>query len=222
MADFDVVVIGSGFGGAIMAARLAERGSRVLVLERGRWWDSKASNDRTKYPRELTDPWFWDQDAPERLNGWLDFRHFRDMSVVQGAAVGGGSLIYANISAEAPEAAFREGWPPDITLSEIKPHSDCVAQTMDVQELPKKQWSKRTQLVEDAAKAINEEGRFRRLQLAVKFDLNLQSGQPGDPEQVPRTDNGAPISRKVGPCVVVHVDDLLPVTATQQRSAPTA
>jgi len=199
MADFDVVVIGSGFGGAIMAARLAERGSRVLVLERGRWWDSKAGHDRTKYPRELTDPWFWDQNAPERLNGWLDFRHFRDMSVVQGAAVGGGSLIYANISAEAPEAAFREGWPPDITLRDLKPHSDRVAQTMDVQKLPEKQWSKRTQLVADAAKAIGEERRFTRLHLAVKFDPTLQSGQPGDPETVPRTDNGYGVQQ--GTCV---------------------
>ncbi|HSD52317.1 MAG TPA: FAD-dependent oxidoreductase, partial [Candidatus Methylomirabilis sp.] len=36
--DFDVVVIGSGFGGAVSACRLAEAGYRVLILERGRRW----------------------------------------------------------------------------------------------------------------------------------------------------------------------------------------
>lgn len=35
---FDAIVVGSGFGGSVAAARLAERGMRVLVLERGPWW----------------------------------------------------------------------------------------------------------------------------------------------------------------------------------------
>jgi len=39
MSDFDAVIIGSGFGGAITACRLSEAGYRVLVLERGRRWD---------------------------------------------------------------------------------------------------------------------------------------------------------------------------------------
>ena len=43
--DFDVIVIGSGFGGAISACRLAEAGYKVLILERGRRWD------KTNYPR---------------------------------------------------------------------------------------------------------------------------------------------------------------------------
>ncbi|HET8947315.1 MAG TPA: FAD-dependent oxidoreductase [Candidatus Polarisedimenticolia bacterium] len=61
--DFDAIVIGSGFGGAITACRLAEGGARVLVLERGRRWD------KTTYPRDEHDAWIWSQSRPERLNG---------------------------------------------------------------------------------------------------------------------------------------------------------
>jgi cholesterol oxidase len=45
---YDVIVVGSGFGGAVMACRLAEAGARVLMLERGRRWLKE------QYPRSLT------------------------------------------------------------------------------------------------------------------------------------------------------------------------
>jgi cholesterol oxidase len=50
--DFDVIIIGSGFGGAVTACRLAEAGRRVLVLERGHEWKKE------DYPRSLNDRWF--------------------------------------------------------------------------------------------------------------------------------------------------------------------
>src|SRR5262245_56526488 len=128
--DFDVIVIGSGFGGAISACRLAEGGYKVLILERGRRWD------KTNYPRRPDDMWCWNHNCPERENGWLDFRIFPNMSVAQGAAVGGGSLIYANISCEAPKWTFEQGWPPEITYAEIKPYYDSVAKFMNVQQVP--------------------------------------------------------------------------------------
>ena len=53
--DHDVVVIGSGFGGAVTACRLAEQGRKVLILERGRRWEVD------DYPRGLADDWIWDQ-----------------------------------------------------------------------------------------------------------------------------------------------------------------
>ena len=94
--DFDAIVIGSGFGGAITACRLAQKGQKVLILERGREWD-KAS-----YPRAIEDDWIWSHSHPEKYHGWLDLRVFKGMSVALGAGVGGGSLIYANISRVPP------------------------------------------------------------------------------------------------------------------------
>src|ERR1700742_3202255 len=87
---FDAIIIGSGFGGSITACRLAQAGMKVLVLERGRHWEPKAAPGITAYPREILDPWIWDQRNPAQCNGWVDLRMFKGMSVVAGAGVGGG------------------------------------------------------------------------------------------------------------------------------------
>ena len=162
--DFDAIVIGSGFGGAVSACRLAEAGYRVLVLERGRRWDAKT------YPRRDDDPWWWSNEAPERWNGWLDLRVFEHMAVAQGAAVGGGSHIYANISAVPDRSVFDKGWPPEITWETMAPHYDTVGRVMNVQPVPDNQWSKKMQLVREAADGIGAGARFQKLELAVTFD----------------------------------------------------
>jgi choline dehydrogenase-like flavoprotein len=71
----DVIVIGSGFGGAVLSCRLSDRGYRIFVLER-------VPED---YPREPDDAWIWDEDEPESQNGWTDLRFLDDMWVAQGA-----------------------------------------------------------------------------------------------------------------------------------------
>jgi cholesterol oxidase len=193
--SFDAIVIGSGFGGAITACRLAEAGYRVLVLERGRRWD------RTNYPRKPEDPWTWSQTHPERENGWLDLRCFPNMTVAQGAAVGGGSLIYANISCEAPESAFAAGWPPEITYEELKPYYDAVAGFMNVQKIPSNQWTARMKLMKEGAEAIGHGDRFKPLELAVSFDpdWNYLQDDPHDPAKSKRFVNAQGVEQ--GTCV---------------------
>ena len=68
MLDYDVIVIGSGFGGAITACRLAEANYKVLILERGRQWSHEEQN-KNFYPRSLDDPerWIWSESEPERF-----------------------------------------------------------------------------------------------------------------------------------------------------------
>lgn len=171
--DFDVIVIGSGFGGAITSCRLAEKGyKKILLLERGRRWD------RTTYPRGPEDPWIWNHDQPESENGWLDLRVFEHMAVAQGAGVGGGSLIYANISCEPPPNIFQKGWPKEITYQGLKPHYDTVAKFMNVQQVPTNQWPVRTHLMQEAANAIGQANRFEQLELAVTFDPTWTYNQP--------------------------------------------
>jgi cholesterol oxidase len=161
---YDVIVIGSGFGGAITGCRLAEAGYKVLILERGRRWD------KTNYPRRPEDKWIWNGNNPEKENGWMEIHTFRHMAVAQGAAVGGGSLIYANISCEAPPSAFAQGWPAEITYAELQPYYNQVAKFMNVQEVPDNQWTQRMLLMRQGAKAIGAGNRFKKLELAVSFD----------------------------------------------------
>ncbi len=69
MADADVLIVGSGFGGAVTACRLAEAGAKVIVLERGREWGPDT------FPRKPTDAWVWDQSNPAALQRLVRHPH---------------------------------------------------------------------------------------------------------------------------------------------------
>jgi cholesterol oxidase len=166
--SFDVIVIGSGFGGAITGCRLAEKGYKVLILERGRRWTKET------YPSTTKRNWIYNPNRPERESGWLDLRVYPNMSIAQGAAVGGGSLIYASISVEArPEIFEKKGWPDEITYAELKPHYDDVACFMNIQRMPDNQWNPRTHLMKEGAEKIGQGQRFKMLDMAVSFDKDL-------------------------------------------------
>ena len=130
MPAYDVIVIGSGFGGAVVACRLAQAGARVLVLERGRRWTPD------QYPRGADDAWLYDPRRPQKHNGWLDLRLYRGMAVAQGAGVGGGSLCYSSVLLEADEAFFQGGWPPEITRAELAPDYERVSRMLAARPVP--------------------------------------------------------------------------------------
>ena len=172
----DVIVVGSGFGGAVMARRLAEQGQRVLVLERGRRWEPR------DYPRRAGDAWIYSDQRPHRHNGWLDMRFYRGMTVAQAAGVGGGSLCYSSVATEARPEVFTQGWPAEITYAELKPHYDTVAREMDLQVLPDGQLTRRFEIARDAARNLGHADRFSKAPLAVSFspDWNYQLENPFD------------------------------------------
>ncbi len=172
MSDADVIIIGSGFGGAVTACRLAQAGAKVLVLERGREWNVD------NFPRELNGPWFYDVARPDKANGWFDIRTWPNMTVLAGAGVGGGSLVYANISVDAKRDTFTSGWPAEITYELLAPHYAEVARMMEVKHVPEAQWPERTKLMYEAADKAGWKHRFRPLDLAVRFDNDWRYGQP--------------------------------------------
>lgn len=164
--NFDAIVIGSGFGGAVMAFRLAEKGLKVLILERGRRW---APQEYPRDPAKLKE-WVYDHERPEKSNGWADLRFYKHMGVAQGAAVGGGSLIYANVSVRAPKEIFDVGWPQEITYDELTPYYDTVGEMLAVRKIPEHQMTKRSALMKEAAEKLGWGDRFEKVELAVSFD----------------------------------------------------
>lgn len=121
--DADAIVIGSGFGGAVAAARLAQAGFSVIVLERGRRWNPG------DFPRDptLRGGWLWDVDQ-----GLYDVRWLERMLAVQAAGWGGGSLAYANVFARPFDAALDDRWPAYLRRAELDPYYDLAAHMLDI------------------------------------------------------------------------------------------
>jgi cholesterol oxidase len=96
---WDAVVIGSGFGGSVSALRLAQKGYRVLVLEKGPRF---AAQDFPRTNRELR-RWLW---APSLgCRGPFRMTFLPHVTALSGVGVGGGSLVYAN-TLPVPEDSF--------------------------------------------------------------------------------------------------------------------
>lgn len=88
--EYDYIVIGSGFGGSVSALRLSEKGYKVLVIEKGKWYNAK---DFPKTNWNLK-KWLWIPSL--RFFGIMKLSIFRHVAVISGTGVGGGSLVYAN------------------------------------------------------------------------------------------------------------------------------
>ena len=101
--DYDVVIIGSGFGGSIAALRLTEKGYKVLVIEAGARFEDK---DFAKTSWNLKKFLFFPRLG---LKGIQRIDLLRNVMVMSGAGVGGGSLVYANTLYRPPVSFFSTG-----------------------------------------------------------------------------------------------------------------
>jgi cholesterol oxidase len=100
--DFDWLVIGSGFGGSVSALRLSEKGHSVGVLECGRRFaDHELPSSTADLKRYIWRPYLG-------MKGILRLTIFRDVTVVSGCGVGGGSLGYANTLYVPPKQFFED------------------------------------------------------------------------------------------------------------------
>lgn len=129
--DFDWIVVGSGFGGSVAALRLAEKGYSVAVLECGsRFRDEDFAASTLRNPRR----YFW---LPKLgLRGILRMTFFKDVLVVSGSGVGGGSLGYANTLYRARPAFFEDPQWGELDNWELAlaPHYDTAERMLGVTE----------------------------------------------------------------------------------------
>jgi cholesterol oxidase len=102
--DYDYVIIGSGFGGSVSALRLAEKGYKVLVIEKGKWFAQEADFPKTNWNLRK---WMW---LPSLgLQGMLKLSIYKHVTVLSGVGVGGGSIVYANTLPIPKQAFFKTG-----------------------------------------------------------------------------------------------------------------
>ncbi len=130
--DYDVLVVGSGFGGSVTALRATEKGYRVAVVEAGRRFD-KATLPRSSWQLRR---FLW---APKLgLRGIQRITPLKDVAVLSGAGVGGGSLVYANTLYEPLDPFYVDPQWGHITdwRAELAPFYDQAKRMLGVNEVP--------------------------------------------------------------------------------------
>ena len=118
-ADYDFVIIGSGFGGSVSALRLSEKGYRVLVLEKGKWFTKPADFPKSNWQLHK---WMW---LPALgWKGLFKMNFFRHAGILSGTGVGGGSLVYANTLPVPHKPFYQTGSWKDLSdwENELKPY----------------------------------------------------------------------------------------------------
>ena len=169
---YDVVVIGSGYGGGIAASRMARTGKKVCLLERGKeFLPGDFPDEPVEALREVQT-----NSAPGRTGGRTDLFDFNlneDMNVLVGCGLGGTSLINANVSLQAEDRVFADPiWPDEIRQDGLVQQGYERAKAMllprlypeEAPELPK------LQALEESAQAMG--ATFARTPINVNFDLD--------------------------------------------------
>ena len=193
-----VLIIGSGYGGSVLAARLAPLypTGEVLVAERGKEFA------RGDFPEKLTEAALQIR-SPLAPLGLFDFNSFRDLDVLDANGLGGTSLINAAVMLRANKDVFLSNrWPQNITFDKLKPfyekvenilavkplwdEKDFIQNNIPAKDLEKKDYRERmpsarprllkTELFEKTAQSVLEADlKIKKVPLAINID-GVESG----------------------------------------------
>ncbi|GJQ59008.1 MAG: GMC family oxidoreductase [Candidatus Scalindua sp. AMX11] len=184
--SYDIIIIGSGYGGAITARRLAEAEfttkPSICILERGMEWIPglfpDESEDLTNHLKNPLNPL-----------GLYEYRRYKDISIIQGSGLGGTSLINANVAIiPEPNVLDQDPWPSTITSKMLAPYYDDAAKGLDVTQHPKGMDLLKVQALNKRAAQLSG-SRLELLKLAVNFTVDGIDPETGV-ERHPCTDCG--------------------------------
>lgn len=172
--EFDVIIIGSGFGGSVSALRLVEKGYRVAILEAGKRF---TDNDFPKTSWRLRKFLFFPKLG---LYGIQRIHRLPNVLVLAGAGVGGGSLVYANTLYQPSDAYFNDPQWAGITdwKGELAPCYDQARRMLGVVQNP--YFSPSDQAMKEAAEEMGVAETFTMAPLGIHFG-NHSAEKVSDP-----------------------------------------
>jgi len=163
--EYDVIVIGSGYGGAITAARIANADiapkPTICVLERGMEWIPGTFPDE---PLEVLQHLL----SPVNPLGLYEFHRSDDISVIKGSGLGGTSLVNANVAIIPEDSVFnRKEWPANIRMAALKSYYERAANTLQVCQHPRGEQLLKVRALKK--RTAEPDRKFELLRLAVNF-----------------------------------------------------
>ena len=182
--EYDFVIIGSGFGGSVSALRLSEKGYKVLVVEKGRWYRPE---DFPKTNWQMN-RWLW---VPAlKWTGIMRLSFFRHLNILSGSGVGGGSLVYACTLPIPKPAFFKTGSWAGLNDWEnvLPPFYDTAYRMLGAEVNPK--LCAGDEMLQRVAQKINREDEFHATKVSIFFAREGQ--KPGQTVSDPYFDGEGP------------------------------
>ena len=187
--EIDVAVIGTGYGGGITAARLAQQkraGVRLCVFERGQEWIPGSFPDR--FRDALRQNRFGLRGAKRgqliRPTGLVNFQKSDEVDILTGSGLGGTSLINANVAVKADPEVFQQSrWPKALRYAEVlDPFYDAAAFELGVTTGPIDSSPKMVAMRRAAARMATHDKAHWAANLAVTFDSRFQDAHGRNPQ----------------------------------------
>ena len=189
-AHYEVVVIGSGYGGSIAASRFSRAGMEVCLLEKGKEF---LPGDFPKSLTEAMKEMQLKKASTEIItqisseNGLYDFTLGDEISVLKGCGLGGTSLINANVSIEADPRIFEDArWPTEIRndLASVKEGIEKARAVLKPNPYPENQKGypvlAKTEAMRKSAKAMGESCKL--LDINVSFEDHINDAGVNQPK----------------------------------------